>query len=215
MCQRHGPQPLDRRDFLALTAAGAALPWFPGALERLTPATTPYDAALATDRWIRTARVPTAHGVAWPGVPGVTGIDPTDVSLYHGVPGVLLFLTELAHASDGETRKNALADAARGADHLLATVRAAESPDPGLYTGLAGVAFALERVHAASGEARFRTGAVECIDRVVTAARPDRAGLGLRSGEAEAWYSDVVTAAAGIGLGLLRAHDALGHPLAL
>jgi lantibiotic modifying enzyme len=93
----------------------------------------------------------------------------------------------------------------------MALVDADEVTDPGLYTGLAGIAFVLERMHHTSGEARFRAGAIRCIDRIVSAARVDRGGVGWGTGSMDEASSDIVSGAAGIGLTLLWARDTLEH----
>src|SRR5687768_18430919 len=90
------------------------------------------DTAQAAASWIRASQVATDHGLVWPADPA----DPKSVApnLYSGTPGVVLFLLELHHAT-GDARH--LRDAARGADHLMATLDAGQGA--GLYTGLAGV----------------------------------------------------------------------------
>ena len=149
---------LTRRDLLAGGAALAAtmLPADCRALLRSGAATRPYvDAALGAERWIRRSAMRGASGVTWPADPA----DPGSVqqTLYSGSPGVVLFYLELHHAT-GDPRW--LAEARAGADYLAATLPA--SPDAlgdegaGLYTGVAGVAYVLEMVHRATGEARHR-----------------------------------------------------------
>lgn len=205
-----GRSALNRRDFLRITAAGSALVLVPGSREALGAGIlrelTPLETALAADRWIRTSRVESEHGVTWPMVPGDP--DSIDTSLYSGSPGVVLFLSELADATGSE---EAMADAVGGADHLLGAVQAGEVVDPGLYTGLAGIAYTLERAYRVSGQDRLRAGASMCIDRIVDSAQTDRGGLGWSYGDMDSGSSDIVSGAAGIGLGLLWAHETLGH----
>jgi lantibiotic modifying enzyme len=212
MDMRHdtGHSGLNRRDFLRITAAGSALVLVPGSREALAAGivreVTPLETAVAADRWLRTSRMETEYGVTWPMVPG--NPESADTSLYSGSPGVVLFLSELADASG---REEALADAVGGADHLLGLARAGEIVDPGLYTGLAGIAYTLERVHQVSGLDRFRDGASMCIDKIIDSAQPDRGGLGWSYGDMDSGSSDIVSGAAGVGLGLLWAHETLGH----
>lgn len=211
---------ITRRDFIRLSAAGSALLWLPAGVRPLDPhatplPATPLDLVLGAERWIRASRVETRHGITWPVAPGhgdaIGPNDMGDVSLYHGSPGVILFLLGLHQATRDPA---ALTDAQAGADHLLAVIADGRVATPGLYTGLAGVAYALERVHAATGAARFRDGATGCIDRIVGAARPDRGGLTWHSGDADQASTDIISGAAGIGCTLLWAHERLGHTAA-
>ncbi len=206
---------IDRRSFVQLTAAASAALLSPRRLAAIAAGDLPLapgETAAAAARWIGAAKVRTSHGVTWPAVPGVT--DSVGTSLYTHSPGVILFLAELVHATGDD---EALADATAGADHLIALVKEGQINDPGLYTGLAGIAYTLERVHKVSGEDRFRRAALDCIDRLVSSARTDRGGLGWSStpgapmGEAS---SDIVSGAAGAGLTLLWAHEVLQHPRA-
>jgi hypothetical protein len=209
---------LDRRAFLRLTAVGSGLL---GSRDRLAAAIAgagpppPLETARAAARWIRTSRITTAHGVTWPADPTLAASVGT--TLYSHAPGVVLFLCEMVHATSDE---EALSDAVAGADHLLHLVSAGDVLDPGLYTGLAGIAFTLEQVHRVSGLDRFREGAVTCVDLLIERARADRGGVGWApdGSAADAMdesSSDIVSGAAGIGLTLLWAHERLGHPRAL
>jgi len=197
MCHESGPSALNRRDFLRITAAGSALLWAPERLEALASGMagdlTPLQTALAA--------------AAVPGTPDSVG-----TTLYTGAPGIVLFLSELVHATHDQ---QALEDAMAGADHLMGVVREADTNDPGLYTGLAGIAYTLERVHQVSGEARFLDGATWCIDEIIASAQTDRGGIGWSYTDMDNASSDIVSGAAGIGLTLLWANRALDHPRAL
>src|SRR3954469_24697491 len=93
-------------------------------------------AAVDAAKWLRTARVATLFGYAWPADPK----DPKSIStaLYSGSPGVVLFLLEL-HNATGDLAY--LDQARRGADELL-TKLPSESAT-GLYEGIAGLGFTL------------------------------------------------------------------------
>src|SRR4051812_16068106 len=71
-------------------------------------------AAIDAAKWIRTSRVATLFGYAWPGDPKA----PKSIStaLYSGSPGVVLFLLEL-HNATGDLAY--LDEARRGADELM------------------------------------------------------------------------------------------------
>ncbi|MBI1739192.1 MAG: hypothetical protein HYR58_08085, partial [Acidobacteria bacterium] len=105
----------------------------PPALPRASASREYLDAALGAERWIRASVQRTNTGTLWPADPR----DPLSVSynLYTGMPGIVLFYLEAFHA----TRDSAFLDAARsGATALLARIE--NENDPGLYTGLAGIA---------------------------------------------------------------------------
>lgn len=120
-------------------------------------------------------------------------------NLYAGSAGVVLFLVELSKATGDESY---LTDARRGADHLAATLpQTIEGEQAGLYTGVAGVGFALERVFQATREAKFRRAALRCVETLHAAARP--AGGGVEWSDC----TDIISGSAGIGLFLVYAAE--------
>lgn len=215
MCHSHefGPV-LSRREAVLALAASAILPRTAGASGHR--AGSYRDAADGAQRWIARHAISTAGGVTW-------AADPTDpgtqqANLYSGAPGVLLFLTEHAKVS-GNSRSLDLA--VRGADALRAAVERArgaraagrettfDGEGTGLYTGLAGITFLLERVHALTGDARHRRGAEAALGLLIESARPETAG--------SSWSAstDIISGSAGIGLTLLWAAKALGDARAV
>ncbi|MDQ3170852.1 MAG: hypothetical protein M3Q55_11995, partial [Acidobacteriota bacterium] len=98
---------------------------------------------------------------------------------------------------------------ARGADHLLATLDARQGA--GLYTGLAGVGYALGEVHRATGDAKYRDGMAKVVSMIDAGAKPTGTGV--------EWtpVTDIISGTAGTGLFLLHASNVLGdeHALAL
>ncbi|MDQ6887142.1 MAG: hypothetical protein M3068_07575, partial [Gemmatimonadota bacterium] len=168
------------------------------------------DAALEVDRWIRASRIVTDHGIVWPADPRTPSSVSTD--LYSGTPGVLLFLLEL-HAATGDP--SLLEEACAGADWLITQlpVGASERTTCGLYEGLAGTSFVLQRVHEASGRPVYREGALRALAGVHHSARP--AGAGVEWSES----TDIISGSAGIGLFLLSAarswKDEGSHDLAI
>jgi len=176
-------------------ASAAALPIDRLAAQfRLTPLPTHasyLETALAAERWLARAAVDDGRGRTWPADP----LDRASVqhNLYSGSPGVVLFYLELAHAT-GDARW--LAPARAGADYLVATLPAAGSAlgegGTGLYTGVAGVAYVLEVVHAATGEGRYREGRNRAVALL-------RDGL-VRTGGGAAWNpsTDIISGSAGI-----------------
>src|SRR5687767_14192594 len=132
---------ITRRDFVRRSAAGsllAALPREAGA-ERFSfitgaPADQQLsflDAAKSAARWIAASRIQNQHGVTWPAIPPKA--DTVGTGLYHGAPGVVLFLLELHAATKDSTY---LAEAIASADHLVHQVKTVTDLPPGLYTGL-------------------------------------------------------------------------------
>lgn len=197
--------PLRRRDFLKVAGAGTLLlgvggfRWPRNALE----------VAQAAGAWLRASGRETPNGLTWPVAPGVA--DEDVFHLYSGTPGVILFLLELHHATGEEAY---LRDAEAGARHLLGVFvedpGGAQLPDWGLYTGLAGVAYALSEVHGAGGNEAFGKGAEVLLRRVLDAARPLDGGVSWFAGDPDGTSYDIISGSAGIGLTLLHFHERWG-----
>ena len=84
-------------------------------------------------------------------------------SLYHGAGGVILLLLEL-YAGAGEAPL--LEKAVAAGDDILAYLGEGPELSVNSSTGWAGYAFALAELAKASGQARFRDGAVRCLEQV-------------------------------------------------
>src|SRR3954467_11509333 len=163
-------------------------------------------AAIDAEKWIRTSRVSTLFGYAWPADPK----DPKSIStaLYSGSPGVVLFLLELNKAT-GEA--GYLDEARRGADELLTKLPSENAM--GLYEGVAGLGFTLGETWRATGDDKYRKGALAAVKALNERAAP--VGTGVQ------WTNttDIIAGTAGIGLFLLYAdevlHDPAARPLAV
>src|SRR5437867_2979053 len=210
--------PVDRRTVIRVGLAAAALAALPRPLYATNapdggaePNERPYlDAARRAERWIRSARIPTEHGVVWPADPR----DPKTVALdlYNGWPGVVLFYLELHHATGD---RSALAEARAGGDELLAAVTTGDTiAGSGLYEGAAGVGFVLAELHAATGDERYRDGARRGFELVMGRARhvDDGAEWGASANMAT---TDIISGGAGIGLALLSWYRRSGDRAAI
>jgi len=190
-----------RRTVLAgAMAAALARPGLAGALGRFGAVDRPHlEAALRAERWIRRSRQSAGAGIVWPADP----LKPASVSteLYSGTAGVVLFYLEL-HRATGDTAH--LREAELGARYLLSTLPTDGTGEAGLYTGLAGTAYALSMVGIGGGRREFRDGAIGALDTLIERAQPTGAGL--------AWndVTDVIGGTAGIGLTLLETGRRLG-----
>jgi lantibiotic modifying enzyme len=134
--------------------------------------------------------------------------------LYNGMAGVVVFYLELYAATGDQAH---LREATAGADYLISRIPALPSaradsatartraPDCGLYTGLAGTAYVLERTATLSGQRTYREAMIQCLDLVRQLARP--AGAGVEWSDS----TDIVSGSAGIGLELLHAYRATGN----
>jgi lantibiotic modifying enzyme len=176
------------------------------------------DLALAAERWIDRHATPTATGRVW----RVTSDDRdgTDLSLYRGAAGIVLFYLELAAA----TAAHAFLDAAiAGADGIV-DLLAEHDQGVGLYRGASGLAFVLDRVHLAGGSDRHRSAAETCIRMVLERAELRGAGIGWiepipfadafgLEGTTETF--DLSRGSAGVALALLHAAERGLHPGAL
>lgn len=204
---------LTRREIIACLAAAAAL----GVAVRRAGASSirgqerPWlDAALRAEGWLTRQAITTPTGVTWAADPN----DPKSVqnNLYSGSPGVVLFYLEL-HAATGDAgalglaKQGAayLADAANGPGALGAFAGEAA----GLYTGLAGIAYVLERTARAARESSYRVAAQSSINLLKRLARPTRSGVEWSES------NDIISGTSGIGLTLLWAAESLGDGDAL
>jgi len=201
-----------RRELFERGAAFAAMISAPAGWKRLfrdliAPARPYYNAAVRAEQWIRRSAQEHTSGVAWPADP--LKPESVELDLYNGMPGVVLFYLELWNATKWATM---LDRAALGADHLAATLPADKSQlgdeGAGLYTGVAGTAFVLERAHAATGGARYRDAAHRAIALLHDAETARGKGI--------AWndVNDTIAGSAGIGLTMLWAERALGDDAA-
>jgi lantibiotic modifying enzyme len=148
--------------------------------------------ALQAAKWIRSSAIKTEKGTVWPADPA----DPKSVNttLYSGTPGVVLFFIEAARATGNHSY---LDDARSGADYLLASIE--NEKENGLYTGLAGIGFALFETYKATGDARYRAGALRCAELIRSSAA--KAGSGIEWSDT----TDIIGGSAGTALFLLYA----------
>jgi len=190
-----------RREWLertALAALAVSLPRTGLALPRLTgrPARRHLELALRAAEWIETSRQATEHGAAWPADPKRP--DSVDYDLYNGMPGVVLFMTELARVTKDARWREA---AERGADHLWGVSQDPNQKlDTGLYTGIAGLGFTFMTLSDLTGKAEDVRRSRAMVDALAKRAK-------LASGAAD-WNGshDIISGNAGVGLLLLEAH---------
>ncbi|MEW6213302.1 MAG: lanthionine synthetase LanC family protein [Acidobacteriota bacterium] len=157
------------------------------------------ETALQAARWIRASSVKTEKGTAWPADPNDS--KSVNATLYSGAPGVILFFIELSRATSD---RSYLADARAGADYLLSSIDSEK--ENGLYTGLAGIGFALFEVYRVTGDVRYREGALRCAELIRSRA--------VKAGSGAEWSSttDIIGGNAGVGLFLLYAAKELRKP---
>ena len=203
---------ITRRELLGIglgTMAGIlALPDVMRAATRPTsgpiaPSLTNREIALKAAHWVRTARVETRNGAAWPANP----LKPESVEydLYNGMPGVVLFQLELFHATGDRAW---LDDARLGANEIVAQLPSVSAGgSTGLYEGLGGLAFVLEETHRATGDGVYRDAARRAIQMIHDHAEKTGSGVAWTNGSAT---NDIISGSAGIGLTLLWAHRTFG-----
>jgi lantibiotic modifying enzyme len=157
------------------------------------------DIAIDAAKWIRTTRVQTPFGTAWPSDPA----NPKTVStaLYSGSPGVVLFLLELYSATGDEAYRE---EARKGANDLLTKVPS--EPKPGLYDGLAGLGFTLGETWRATKDEKYHRAALAAVKRLEATAEPVGKGVQWNN------TTDIISGDAGIGLFLLYADETLRAP---
>jgi lantibiotic modifying enzyme len=205
------PHPLTRRDAIkASLASVAALAVLPSGFRPLTFGNEAdyLDAAKRARTWLAATAQRGPNGFTWAADP----LNPTSESydLYNGMPGVVLFLLEYAHATGD---KKALADAAQAADTIVGVLaqpnEAVAKQGTGLYVGLAGLAHVLYETYRSTNETKYRAAAVSAMEHVKHLAKPVDDGV--------EWGAtvDIISGNAGTGLTLLALHDRLNDPALL
>jgi len=187
------------------------------------------DAAIQIDRWLEATAVKLEDGWAWPAVPDdwagrTVPAESLDSSLYSGSAGIVLFGLELARATTPMATDSPpvhdspfLEMPQQAAKHLLATLPKdrieGDGERCGLYTGIAGVGFALSQFGRATNQIEAHRGARRCVE--LLAASAHAAGPGIEWGDC----TDVISGGAGIGLFLIHMaeqdHDPLARELAI
>jgi len=124
--------------------------------------------------------------------------------LYNGMPGVVLFLLEYAHATGD---RQALADASRAADTIVAVLSGPNEDvaklGTGLYVGVAGLAYVLLETYRATNERRYLDAAQRAVNVLKSAAKPVDDGVEWGA------TTDIISGNAGTGLTLLYLADQL------
>jgi lantibiotic modifying enzyme len=157
----------------------------------------PYrQAAMGAARWIETNDLETKRGIVW-------AADPTDpksvnTTLYAGTPGPILFFLEAYRYTGNRTFLN---EGRRGADALLASI--SKKDEAGLYEGLAGSGFTLGEAYLITKNARYRTGALECVRWIEENAQKTADGVKWND------VTDIISGSSGTGLFLLWSADHL------
>ncbi len=167
-------------------------------------ASEPLNDAREIARWLTSSGRDVPDGRVWP----VDPEKPEEVAahLYSGTSGVVVFFLE-AHRLTQEPAY--LHQARAGADYLLSRLDGTfEAEGPGLYTGIAGVGYVLDRVQAATGEEKYLEGVLQTVELL--------RGAALTKGRGLEWndVTDIVSGSAGIGLFLLHVERELGLPQA-
>lgn len=153
-------------------------------------------AAMGAARWMEMNDLPTKQGIVWAADPA----DPRSVNttLYAGTPGPILFFLE-AYRYTGD--RTFLQQGRRGADALLASL--SKKDEAGLYEGLAGSGFTLGEAYLITRDARYRSGALECVRWLEEKAQKTSDGVKWND------VTDIIAGSSGTGLFLLWAADHL------
>ncbi len=176
--------------------------------------------ALASDvaTFIESQRLGTETG-GWRRTPD--GDASPDASLYHGSAGIILFLLELAAATEDAS----LLSRAETEGHMLAEyLRAKQWASVSFATGWSGYSFVMQTLADKTGNESFRDVATLCLDRLMAQSQKLGTGIGWieampfsditgKTGDREIY--DLSVGAAGAGLGMLHAHRGSVHPRAL
>ncbi len=196
---------LTRRDAIkASLASVAALAVLPSGFRPLTflGEANYLEAATRARAWLAATAQRSPQGLTWAADPLNAKTESYD--LYNGMPGVVLFLLEYAHATGD---RQALDDAAAAARRVYsaATGTTAQSENMGLYTGVAGQTYVLHEVYRSTGDRKFLDAVQWTLKMLKAYAKPAAGGA--------QWSTtvDIISGNAGTGLTLLylaeRLHD--------
>lgn len=148
--------------------------------------------ALKAESFLKTAQVIDGTGTSWKVMPDSTN-SVTDVSLYSGSPGVILFYLELYNTTDSEQYLNL---ARSGASHLLQNLDdiTPNANNVGLYTGLAGMGYTLMELYRATNDKSYLRSIFTIVDLLASSAEVTSHGVHWGN------ITDIVYGGAGIGL---------------
>ncbi|MFC1555485.1 lanthionine synthetase LanC family protein [candidate division KSB1 bacterium] len=165
--------------------------------------------------WVMSTAVGDETELFWPSQPDT--MQRGEISLYHGVPGGILFFLEMYKATG---KQEYLTNARSAANWLAGQAHSHEDsyfwssinyngepvPDPGLYTGTAGAGAALLELIKYDGSYIYKLYAKGAADYLAGNMTEFPQGYGWNSS------SDIVSGAAGTGLFLIRAAEELDDP---
>ncbi|MGH7694316.1 MAG: lanthionine synthetase LanC family protein [Gemmatimonadaceae bacterium] len=194
---------LTRRD--AIKASLASVAAFAGLPSGFRPLTflgegNYLEAATHARAWLSATAQRGPNGLTWAADP----LNPKSESfdLYNGMPGVVLFSLEYAHATGD---RQALDDAATAAGRVYtaATGTTEQSENMGLYTGVAGQTYVLHEVYRSTGDRKFLEAVQWPLKMLKAYAKPTASGV--------QWSTtvDIISGNAGTGLTLLYLADQL------
>jgi len=160
--------------------------------------------AIETERFIKEAKYESPVGTCWRVMPDSLN-SAADLSLYSGVPGIVLFYLELYSATNNPAY---LKEAEAGADFLIASIKdeVYEAEEVGLYTGLSGMGYALLEIYRITNKPIYKTTVLQTVELLEQSAARSESGI--------IWggITDIVYGASGIGLYLQYVADALDYP---
>ena len=164
------------------------------------------DVAVRTANWLQATAITTPAGIEWLAHPKDTL--PPGYSLYHGSTGILVFFLEMYHVTSDTLYRHL---AQKAADNLLAVTadknslffkqQVGSSEWAGLYTGIAGIGFALEEVYRSCKQKKYHDGMLHCIQLLKDSVK--------MKDNTASWsdQDDVLAGDAGTGLFLLYAYE--------
>jgi len=161
------------------------------------------DAAGRVRSWLASTAQRSPNGLTWAADP----LNPKSESydLYNGMPGVVLFLLEYAHATGDD---ESLSDAARAADTIVTVLNgpneSVEKLGTGLYVGTAGLAYVLHETYKATGNRKYLAAINRALDYVKRSAKRIEGGVEWSA------TADIISGGAGTGLTLLYLASELG-----
>jgi len=159
--------------------------------------------AIKTEKFIKQAKFQSPEGTAWRVMPDSLN-SLSDQTLYSGVPGIVLFYLELYHAT-GDS--DYLEEAKTGAKYLTGKIEEGSfsAGEVGLYTGLAGMSYAILEVFRETKDPYYEEVIINTINLLEASATKSAKGINW------AETTDIVYGSAGVGLYLQMVADVLNY----
>ena len=134
-----------------------------------------FEQAVSTEQFLGAHKIDSSDGISWQRVPNGRGTH----TLYHGSAGIILFYIEMYLTTKQENYLDILRAAG---DDLLAYVTTKAQSEAfitiGFYSGWPGYVYVLNELYKATGEEKYKAGALMSLDRITAQSSKIGNGIG-------------------------------------